>query len=160
MTAGSPIFLAAALTLGLLVSTIAKTQFQAFQLTFFTFLPQILLSGFMSPFDAMPRPAQVLAQALPLTHFLRVIRGIVLRGGDPGRGPTEPPALGRLHDHGAERRHHPLPEAPRLSDLSGTGTLSLGARTSRTCHCCACHGADGRHPFPDHADAPAHAVAS
>jgi len=78
LAAGS--FVAAALTLGLLISTVAQTQFQAFQMAFVTFLPQILLSGFMFPFDGMPRPAQWLAEVLPLTHFLRIVRGIILRG--------------------------------------------------------------------------------
>lgn len=78
--AASLIFVTATLGLGLLVSTLARTQFQAFQLTFFTFLPQILLSGFMFPFDGMPRPAQWLAEAFPLTHFTRISRGILLRG--------------------------------------------------------------------------------
>lgn len=73
-------FIAATLSLGLLLSTLAKTQFQAMQLTFFTFLPQILLSGFMFPFDGMPRFAQQIAMFLPLTHFVELIRGIVLRG--------------------------------------------------------------------------------
>jgi ABC-2 type transport system permease protein len=77
-------FVAAALTLGLLISTLAQTQFQAFQMAFVTFLPQILLSGFMFPFDGMPRAAQWLAEALPLTHFLRIARGIVLRGASLG----------------------------------------------------------------------------
>ena len=76
----SGIFVTATLGLGLLISTLARTQFQAFQLTFFTFLPQILLSGFMFPFDGMPRAAQWLAEAFPLTHFVRIIRGIMLRG--------------------------------------------------------------------------------
>jgi ABC-2 type transport system permease protein len=76
----SLVFIFASLSLGLVISTVAKTQFQAFQLTFFTFLPQILLSGFMFPFDAMPKEAQWIAEVMPLTHFLRVIRGIVLRG--------------------------------------------------------------------------------
>lgn len=76
----SLVFIFASLSLGLVISTVAKTQFQAFQLTFFTFLPQILLSGFMFPFDAMPQAAQWIAEVMPLTHFLRVIRGIVLRG--------------------------------------------------------------------------------
>jgi len=76
----SLIFVTATLGLGLLVSTLAQTQFQAFQLAFFTFLPQILLSGFMFPFDGMPRAAKWLAELLPLTHFVRVIRGITLRG--------------------------------------------------------------------------------
>ena len=77
-------FVAAALTLGLLISTLAQTQFQAFQMAFVTFLPQILLSGFMFPFDGMPRAAQWLAEVLPLTHFLRIARGIVLRGATLG----------------------------------------------------------------------------
>ena len=77
-------FVAAALTLGLLISTVAQTQFQAFQMAFVTFLPQILLSGFMFPFDGMPRAAQWLAEVLPLTHFLRIVRGIVLRGATLG----------------------------------------------------------------------------
>ena len=50
------------------------------QLTFFFFLPSILLSGFMFPFSGMPRWAQVMGEALPLTHFLRVVRGIMLKG--------------------------------------------------------------------------------
>jgi len=78
--AAALIFVTATLGLGLLISTVARTQFQAFQLTFFTFLPQILLSGFMFPFDGMPRAAQLLAEAFPLTHFVRIIRGIMLRG--------------------------------------------------------------------------------
>lgn len=78
--AASLIFVTATLGLGLLISTVAKTQFQAFQLTFFSFLPQILLSGFMFPFDGMPRAAQWLAEVFPLTHFVRIIRGIMLRG--------------------------------------------------------------------------------
>jgi len=78
LAAGS--FVAAALTLGLLISTVAQTQFQAFQMAFVSFLPQILLSGFMFPFDGMPRAAQLLAEIFPLTHFLRIVRGILLRG--------------------------------------------------------------------------------
>jgi ABC-2 type transport system permease protein len=74
------LFIAATLTLGLLISTVTRTQFQAFQLAFFTRLPSILLSGFMFPFDGMPKIAQWLAQLLPLTHFVEMIRGIVLRG--------------------------------------------------------------------------------
>jgi ABC-2 type transport system permease protein len=74
------IFVTATLSVGLFISTLAQTQFQAFQLTFFTFLPQILLSGFMFPFDGMPRAAQWIAEVFPLTHFVRIIRGIVLRG--------------------------------------------------------------------------------
>jgi len=79
------VFIAANLTLGLLISTLAKTQFQAMQMTFFFFLPSILLSGFMFPFDGMPRIAQYLAEFLPLTHFVRLIRGIMLRGAELGQ---------------------------------------------------------------------------
>jgi ABC-2 type transport system permease protein len=68
------------LTLGLLISTRAQSQFQAMQMTFFVFLPSILLSGFMFPFAGMPVPVQWLAEVLPLTHFLRLIRGVMLRG--------------------------------------------------------------------------------
>ncbi|HUB06822.1 MAG TPA: ABC transporter permease, partial [Myxococcales bacterium] len=74
------LFIAANLSIGLVFSTLAATQQQAMQMSFFFFLPNILLSGFMFPYDAMPRPAQWLAQALPLTHFLRIVRGIVLKG--------------------------------------------------------------------------------
>jgi ABC-2 type transport system permease protein len=65
------LFIAATLTLGLLISTVTRTQFQAFQLAFMTMLPSILLSGFMFPFDGMPKAIQYFAQVLPLTHFVR-----------------------------------------------------------------------------------------
>jgi ABC-2 type transport system permease protein len=73
-------FLAAMLALGLVVSSLARTQFQAAQLSFFFFLPSMLLSGFMFPFEAMPAPAQWIGACLPLTHFLRIVRGILLKG--------------------------------------------------------------------------------
>jgi ABC-2 type transport system permease protein len=90
----SLLFIAANLTLGLFVSTLAKTQFQAMQMTFFFFLPSILLSGFMFPFDGMPKYARMFAEILPLTHFNRLIRGIVLRGADMQSMPQELLALG------------------------------------------------------------------
>jgi ABC-2 type transport system permease protein len=74
------LFIAATLTLGLVISTVAKTQFQAFQMSFMTLLPSILLSGFVFPFDGMPKLVQYLAQVLPLTHFVEIVRGVVLRG--------------------------------------------------------------------------------
>ena len=80
--AAALVFIAANLSLGLLVSTVAGTQFQAMQMTFFFFLPSILISGFMFPFDGMPTIAQNIAEVLPLTHFNRLIRGIILRGAD------------------------------------------------------------------------------
>jgi ABC-2 type transport system permease protein len=73
------VFIIASLSLGVFLSTLANTQFQAMQLAFFTFLPQILLSGFMFPFAGMPWPAQWLAEIFPMTHFVRLIRGIMLR---------------------------------------------------------------------------------
>ena len=76
---GVGLFVISTLALGLLISTVATTQFQAFQMTFMTFLPQMLLSGFMFPFEGMPRPAQWLAELFPLTHFLRIVRGVVLK---------------------------------------------------------------------------------
>jgi len=76
------LFIAASLTLGLIISTIAKTQLQAMQMTIFIILPTILLSGFMFPFEAMPKGAQWIAELLPATHFMRIIRALVLRGGD------------------------------------------------------------------------------
>ena len=72
-------YIVAALSLGVFISTLAKTQFQAMQVAFFTFLPQILLSGFMFPFAGMPVAAQWFAEILPLTHFVRLVRGIMLR---------------------------------------------------------------------------------
>jgi len=77
---GSLLFIAASLSLGLMLSTFAKTQFQAMQLAFFAFLPQLLLSGFMFPFDGMPPLAQQIGRLLPLTHFIAIVRGVVLRG--------------------------------------------------------------------------------
>jgi len=74
------LFIAATLTLGLVISTFTRTQFQAFQVSFTTMLPSILLSGFVFPFDGMPPAAQWLAQLLPLTHFVEIVRGILLRG--------------------------------------------------------------------------------
>jgi ABC-2 type transport system permease protein len=59
---------------------VARNQLQAVQMAFFYFLPSILLSGFMFPFRGMPRWAQMIGEVLPLTHFLRIIRGILLKG--------------------------------------------------------------------------------
>lgn len=77
---GITIFVIANLALGITFSTFAKTQMQAMQLAFFFFLPSLLLSGFMFPFRGMPIWAQVIGEFFPLTHFLRVIRGVMLKG--------------------------------------------------------------------------------
>jgi ABC-2 type transport system permease protein len=80
LSASLIVFMAANLAVGFTFSTVAKNQLQAMQLTFFFFLPSMLLSGFMFPFRGMPKWAQVIGEVLPLTHFLRVVRGIMLKG--------------------------------------------------------------------------------
>jgi len=74
------VFIAANLSVGFTFSTVARNQLQAMQMSFFFFLPSILLSGFMFPFRGMPGWAQAIGEALPLTHFLRIVRGILLKG--------------------------------------------------------------------------------
>jgi len=74
------VFIAANLAMGITFSTVAQNQLQAMQMSFFFFLPSILLSGFMFPFRGMPHWAQALGEVLPLTHFLRIVRGILLKG--------------------------------------------------------------------------------
>jgi ABC-2 type transport system permease protein len=76
---GVTVFVVANLSIGFTFSTIAQSQMQAMQLTFFFFLPSLLLSGFMFPFRGMPDWAQVLGEGLPLTHFLRLVRGVMLK---------------------------------------------------------------------------------
>jgi ABC-2 type transport system permease protein len=78
--AGVLAFITANLAVGIMFSTVARNQMQAMQMTFFFFLPSILLSGFMFPFRGMPEWAQAIGEALPLTHFLRLVRGILLKG--------------------------------------------------------------------------------
>ena len=73
-------YIVANLGLGLFVSTLARTQTQAMQLSFFFMLPNILLSGYMFPREAMPTPAQWIGLLLPLTYYLKILRGILLRG--------------------------------------------------------------------------------
>jgi ABC-2 type transport system permease protein len=81
----SLVFIVANLAMGITFSTIARNQLQAVQMAFFYFLPSILLSGFMFPFRGMPRWAQFVGEILPLTHFLRIIRGILLKGNGPAQ---------------------------------------------------------------------------
>jgi ABC-2 type transport system permease protein len=77
---GIVLFIIGSLSLGFLISTVARNQLQAVQLSFFYMLPSILLSGFMFPFRGMPDWAQALGTAIPVTHFLRVVRGALLKG--------------------------------------------------------------------------------
>jgi len=80
LTAMVLLFIIATLTVGFTFSTIARSQMQSMQMTMFYFLPNILLSGFMFPFRGMPAWAQQIGELLPLTHFLRIVRGIMLKG--------------------------------------------------------------------------------
>jgi ABC-2 type transport system permease protein len=84
LSAALILFIAANLAVGFTFSTLARNQLQAMQMAFFFFLPSILLSGFMFPFRGMPDWAQWIGEALPLTHFLRILRGILLKGSGPG----------------------------------------------------------------------------
>lgn len=104
------LFIAANLTLGLTFSSLARNQLQAMQMTFFFFLPSMLLSGFMFPFRGMPNWAQGIGEALPLTHFLRVVRGVLLKG----NGWTEV-----------------IPEAWPIA-LFGLVVIAIGLRTFRS----------------------------
>lgn len=80
LSAGVALFIIGSLALGFLMSTVAKTQLQAMQMSVFYILPSILLSGFMFPFRGMPAWAQALGEVVPVTHFLRVVRGALLKG--------------------------------------------------------------------------------
>ena len=87
------LFISAVLALGLLVSTVARNQFQAMQMTLLTLLPSIFLSGYMFPFEGMPGAAQWIGRLLPLTHYIDLVRGIVLRGESIGRLTVQVQAL-------------------------------------------------------------------
>jgi ABC-2 type transport system permease protein len=80
LAALSTLFIAANLSVGYTFSTIAQNQLQAIQMSFMFFLPNILLSGFMFPYAGMPRWAQIFGEFLPLTHYIRIVRGIMLKG--------------------------------------------------------------------------------
>ena len=80
LSLGVALFIVGSLALGFLISTVARSQLQAMQMSVFYILPSILLSGFMFPFRGMPEWAQALGQAIPVTHFLRVVRGALLKG--------------------------------------------------------------------------------
>ena len=80
LSAALVLFIGTNLAIGFTFSTLARSQMQAMQMTLFFFLPSLLLSGFMFPFRGMPGWAQALGEALPLTHFLRVVRGVLLKG--------------------------------------------------------------------------------
>ena len=148
----STLFIATNLAIGYTFSTIAQNQLQAIQMSFMFFLPNILLSGFMFPFAGMPRWAQVIGECLPLTHYIRIVRGIMLKGADLVR-----PASGRNRPRGSHADCHDACRAPlphdaglirsclvvALSDvpLQRVMTVGLGLIASAF----AGHGADGRY---------------
>jgi ABC-2 type transport system permease protein len=82
LAALSTLFIATNLSIGYTFSTVAQNQLQAVQMSMMFFLPNILLSGFMFPFAGMPRWAQWIGEALPLTHYIRIVRAIMLKGAD------------------------------------------------------------------------------
>ena len=84
LSAGIALFITGSLALGFLISTVARSQLQAMQMSFFYILPSILLSGFMFPFRGMPAWAQWIGEVIPVTHFLRVVRGSLLKSQDLG----------------------------------------------------------------------------
>ena len=94
LTAAVLLFIVATLTVGFTFSTIAQSQMQSMQMTMFYFLPNILLSGFMFPFRGMPPWAQALGEVLPLTHFIRIVRAIMLKGAGPADVAAEAAAIG------------------------------------------------------------------
>ncbi len=98
------IFVLALVLLGYTISTIARTQMQAMQLTFFFFLPSILLSGFMFPYRGMPGWAQAFGEILPLTHFLRIIRAVMLKGAELPAVATRDRLAGRVRGAVCRRR--------------------------------------------------------
>ncbi len=116
------VFITANLSLGIFISTLTRTQFQAMQMSFFTFLPQILLSGFMFPFAGMPVAARYVAEVMPLTHFLRLVRGIMLRGADLDGALAVARGARRVHRRDARDRRVARAQAPRLA-----GGLARGA---------------------------------
>jgi ABC-2 type transport system permease protein len=93
---GFNLFVLGNLALGFLISTLARNQMQAMQLSFFTILPSVLLSGFMFPFAGMPGWAQAIGTAVPATHFIRMIRKIMLKGAGLPDVTAEQTALGLI----------------------------------------------------------------
>ena len=101
--------------MGITFSTIAQNQRQAMQMGVFFFLPSILLSGFMFPFRGMPHWAQAVGEILPLTHFLRIVRGILLKGNGLAEIASAPLAHRSFHRRRPGHRRQTLPSNPRLT---------------------------------------------
>ena len=115
----STLFIATNLSIGYTFSTIAQNQLQAIQMSFMFFLPNILLSGFMFPFAGMPGWAQVIGEMLPLTHYIRIVRGIMLKGADLYDLHLRGPGAAGAHDGRHDVRRAPFPHA-----ASSTGGLN------------------------------------
>ena len=115
------VFVLALVLLGYAISSFARTQMQAMQLTFFFFLPSLLLSGFMFPYRGMPGWAQALGEIFPLTHFIRAIRAVMLKGADLRR------SGGRWRCSGSSGREALL----RSSPCSGSGGRCRLRRSER-----------------------------
>ena len=113
------LFILANLSVGYTFSTIASNQLQAMQMSFFFFLPNMLLSGFMFPFRGMPEWAQAIGEILPLTHFLRIVRAIMLKGA----------TFGDLQSTCSPWR--PSPSPPWASQWHASARLSIEAAGSR-----------------------------
>ena len=111
----STLFAASNLAVGYTFSTVAKNQLQAVQMTFFFFLPNFLLSGFAFPFRGMPQWAQWIGETLPLTHFIRIVRGIMLKGNGFADMRMDVAALFHLHDRSHGARAVPLPQDTGLA---------------------------------------------
>ena len=111
---GSLPFLTAMLSMGLVISSVARTRFQATQMSFF-FLPSMLLSGFMSPCESMPELAQAIGQILPPTHFLSIVRGVLLKGASLEALWGEVAAVMAFTAAALALRGAHLPQAARLS---------------------------------------------
>ena len=101
--------------IGFTFSTIAQNQLQAMQMSFFFLMPSILLSGFAFPFRGMPGWAQVIGEVLPVTHFLRIVRGLMLKAASPGQMANEITVIVFVLVIIATVAHQPLPRDPGLN---------------------------------------------
>ena len=115
LVALSTLFAASNLAVGYTFSTVAQNQLQAVQMTFFFFLPNFLLSGFTFPFRGMPEWAQAIGEVLPLTHFMRIVRGITLKGNGFADMQIDVAGAVHLHVRGHGARAAPLPQDARLA---------------------------------------------
>ena len=112
------LFITVNLALGFTFSTVAQNQLQAMQMSFFFLMPSILLSGFAFPFRGMPGWAQAVGEALPVTHFLRIVRGLMLKGASFEQIAGEMAALVLMLVHRRGLGHQPLPRDPGLNRLT------------------------------------------